>query len=152
MAVVALVVIGGATRVMEAGLACPDWPLCYGTLLPGKQMNAQVFLEWFHRLGRFHRGHGSAGSGHRFRRMETAPSSMDALVEPGSAGHGGSAGRLGCSHRAPAASVRNCHGSFGLGTHPGCSPEWLNPATPAICLAYRLRFGGVACRCWPWLR
>jgi cytochrome c oxidase assembly protein subunit 15 len=53
VAVVALVVIGGATRVMEAGLACPDWPLCYGTFLPGRQMNAQVFLEWFHRLDAF---------------------------------------------------------------------------------------------------
>ena len=27
VALIALVVIGGATRVMEAGLACPDWPL-----------------------------------------------------------------------------------------------------------------------------
>lgn len=53
VALVALVVIGGATRVMEAGLACPDWPLCYGTLLPGRQMNLQVFLEWFHRLDAF---------------------------------------------------------------------------------------------------
>ena len=38
---------------MEAGLACPDWPLCYGSLLPGRQMNLQVFLEWFHRLDAF---------------------------------------------------------------------------------------------------
>ena len=53
VALVALVAIGGATRVMEAGLACPDWPLCYGTLLPGRQMNLQVFLEWFHRLDAF---------------------------------------------------------------------------------------------------
>jgi cytochrome c oxidase assembly protein subunit 15 len=53
MALIALVGIGGATRVMEAGLACPDWPLCYGTLLPGRQMNLQVFLEWFHRLDAF---------------------------------------------------------------------------------------------------
>ena len=53
VALVALVVIGGATRVMEAGLACPDWPLCFGTLLPGRQMNVQVFLEWFHRLDAF---------------------------------------------------------------------------------------------------
>lgn len=53
VALVALVVIGGATRVMEAGLACPDWPLCYGSLLPGRQMNLQVFLEWFHRLDAF---------------------------------------------------------------------------------------------------
>jgi len=53
VALVALVAVGGATRVMEAGLACPDWPLCYGTLLPGRQMNIQVFLEWFHRLDAF---------------------------------------------------------------------------------------------------
>ncbi len=53
VALIALVVIGGATRVMEAGLACPDWPLCYGSFLPGKQMNLQVFLEWFHRLDAF---------------------------------------------------------------------------------------------------
>ena len=53
VALVALVVIGGATRVMEAGLACPDWPLCYGSLLPGGRMNLQVFLEWFHRLDAF---------------------------------------------------------------------------------------------------
>ena len=45
VALIALVVIGGATRVMEAGLACPDWPLCYGSLLPGRQMNLKVFLE-----------------------------------------------------------------------------------------------------------
>jgi cytochrome c oxidase assembly protein subunit 15 len=53
VALVALVVIGGATRVMEAGLACPDWPLCYGQWLPGGRMNLQVFLEWFHRLDAF---------------------------------------------------------------------------------------------------
>jgi len=45
-----LMAVGSATRVMNAGLACPDWPLCYGTLFPGQQMNLQVFLEWFHRL------------------------------------------------------------------------------------------------------
>ncbi len=45
-----LMALGSATRVMNAGLACPDWPLCYGVLIPHKQMNLQVFLEWFHRL------------------------------------------------------------------------------------------------------
>lgn len=53
VALVALVAIGGATRVMQAGLACPDWPLCYGVLWPGRQWNLQVFLEWFHRLDAF---------------------------------------------------------------------------------------------------
>lgn len=50
IATLILMAIGSATRVMNAGLACPDWPLCYGTLFPGQQMNLQVFLEWFHRL------------------------------------------------------------------------------------------------------
>lgn len=50
LATLALMAIGSATRVMNAGLACPDWPLCYGTLIPTQQMNLQVFLEWFHRL------------------------------------------------------------------------------------------------------
>ena len=50
IATLILMAIGSATRVMNAGLACPDWPLCYGTLVPRSQMNLQVFLEWFHRL------------------------------------------------------------------------------------------------------
>ncbi len=50
LATLALMAVGSATRVMNAGLACPDWPLCYGQLVPTAQMNLQVFLEWFHRL------------------------------------------------------------------------------------------------------
>jgi heme a synthase len=50
IATLCLMALGSATRVMNAGLACPDWPLCYGTVLPAAQMNLQVFLEWFHRL------------------------------------------------------------------------------------------------------
>ena len=50
IATLILMAIGSATRVMNAGLACPDWPLCYGKLVPMAQMNLQVFLEWFHRL------------------------------------------------------------------------------------------------------
>ncbi len=50
VATLILMAIGSATRVMNAGLACPDWPLCYGELVPTQQMNLQVFLEWFHRL------------------------------------------------------------------------------------------------------
>ncbi|MDY6784574.1 MAG: heme A synthase [Cyanobacteriota bacterium] len=45
-----LMAVGSATRVMNAGLACPDWPLCYGQWIPKAQMNLRVFLEWFHRL------------------------------------------------------------------------------------------------------
>ncbi len=45
-----LMALGSATRVMNAGLSCPDWPLCYGEVIPTEQMNLQVFLEWFHRV------------------------------------------------------------------------------------------------------
>lgn len=45
-----LMALGSATRVMNAGLSCPDWPLCYGEIIPREQMNLEVFLEWFHRL------------------------------------------------------------------------------------------------------
>ena len=46
----ALMALGSSTRVMNAGLSCPDWPLCFGALMPAEQMNVQVFLEWFHRV------------------------------------------------------------------------------------------------------
>ena len=29
-----LIVLGAWVRVAGAGLACPDWPTCYGQLLP----------------------------------------------------------------------------------------------------------------------
>lgn len=31
-----------------SGLACPDWPLCYGTVRPPLQLN--IWFEWGHRL------------------------------------------------------------------------------------------------------
>lgn len=43
-----LIVLGGVVRATGSGLACPDWPLCHGRLVPPFQV--QVLLEWGHRL------------------------------------------------------------------------------------------------------
>lgn len=43
-----LIVLGALVRAHDAGLACPDWPLCFGKLVP--RMNLQVAFEWGHRL------------------------------------------------------------------------------------------------------
>ena len=43
-----LIVLGGVVRATGSGLACPDWPLCHGRLIPPFQ--AEVLIEWFHRV------------------------------------------------------------------------------------------------------
>jgi heme A synthase len=44
----ALIVIGSIVRTTGSGLACPDWPLCEGRIIPRFQFN--VMVEWLHRL------------------------------------------------------------------------------------------------------
>jgi heme a synthase len=43
-----LIVLGALVRATGSGLACPDWPLCHGRLLPPPEFPAVV--EWLHRL------------------------------------------------------------------------------------------------------
>ncbi len=47
-AVFALIALGGSVRVMNAGLACPDWPLCFGDIIP--DYHPQVYFEFLHRV------------------------------------------------------------------------------------------------------
>ncbi|MFQ5431735.1 MAG: heme A synthase [Nitrospinota bacterium] len=43
-----LMVFGNIVTSTGSGLACPDWPLCYGTINPPKQIS--IWIEWTHRL------------------------------------------------------------------------------------------------------
>jgi cytochrome c oxidase assembly protein subunit 15 len=42
-----LIVLGALVRAHGAGLACPDWPLCFGEVVP--RFDFKVAFEWGHR-------------------------------------------------------------------------------------------------------
>jgi len=46
-----LIVVGALVRANDAGLACPDWPLCHGEIVP--TFDLKVAYEWGHRVFAF---------------------------------------------------------------------------------------------------
>lgn len=53
-----LMILGAYTSAIGAGLSCPDWPACYGTVVPflhpeivanSPYSGVQIFAEWAHR-------------------------------------------------------------------------------------------------------
>ena len=43
-----LMILGSIVRTMSAGLTCPDWPLCFGKIIP--EYHFGVYLEFLHRV------------------------------------------------------------------------------------------------------
>ncbi len=48
VAIWGLMVLGALVRAHGAGLACPDWPLCFGDFVP--RFDLKVAFEWSHRV------------------------------------------------------------------------------------------------------
>ena len=82
----ALIVLGALVRAHGAGLACPDWPLCFGELVP--RFDLKVAFEWGHRV--------TAGR-RRARLRRRWPRSRCSARRPGAPPRGCSPSRPGCS-------------------------------------------------------
>ena len=39
-----LITMGGVVRVTESGLGCPDWPLCYGEIIPPMEFLSLIHI------------------------------------------------------------------------------------------------------------
>jgi cytochrome c oxidase assembly protein subunit 15 len=46
-----VIVAGGYVRLSDAGLGCPDWPLCYGRTLPGEISDAGALAKAWKEMG-----------------------------------------------------------------------------------------------------
>jgi cytochrome c oxidase assembly protein subunit 15 len=46
-----VVVVGAYVRLSDAGLGCPDWPLCYGRALPGEMTDGDALAKAWKEMG-----------------------------------------------------------------------------------------------------
>jgi cytochrome c oxidase assembly protein subunit 15 len=43
-----LIIVGAVVRTTGSGDACPDWPLCHGSIIPPLEL--RIWIEWTHRM------------------------------------------------------------------------------------------------------
>ena len=47
-----VITLGALTRLLDAGLGCPDWPVCYGSWVPAADVSHTVFSLWDYDQGK----------------------------------------------------------------------------------------------------
>ena len=107
-----LILIGGLVHGTGSSLACPDWPTCYGTLMP--KMEGGVLVEHSHRLAAGTVVDPDAGAGGHVDGASKRPGAAAAAAVRLAGGRPGvRAGAAGRHHRHAAAADAGLDGAHG---------------------------------------